>query len=80
MHCACMCREQLPVLSSADMLLQLASFEMEQQVRSTLGVAPDQEVTWKWKQSGYSPWVRLLAEVGGIDIGLLGKGVNGPVH
>ena len=53
---------------------------MEQQVRSNLGIPADQGVTWVWKQSGYSPWVRLLAEVGGIDIGLLGKGVNGPVH
>ena len=67
-------------MSSADLLLQLASSEMEQQVRGTLGVAPDHEVTWEWKQSGYSPWVRLLAEVKGTDIGLLGKGVNGPVH
>lgn len=73
----------MPVLSSAhseQLLLQLASYEMEQQVRSPLGIPPDQEVTWEWKQSGFSPWVRLLAEVGGIDIGLLGKGVNGPVH
>ncbi len=79
MH-ACMCLEQLPVLSSAVLLLQLASSEMEQQVRSTLGIPPDQEVTWVWKQSAYSPWVRLLADVDGIDIGLLGKGMNGQVH
>ena len=79
MH-ACMCLEQLHVASIAYLLLQLASSEMEQQVRSTLGTSPDQEVTWAWKPSGYSPWVRLLAEVKGIDIGLLGKGVNGQVH
>ncbi|KAL0024207.1 hypothetical protein WJX77_008250 [Trebouxia sp. C0004] len=27
-----------------------------EQVRSMFGVAPHQEVTWVWKQSGYSPW------------------------
>ncbi|DBA94324.1 TPA: hypothetical protein ACH3X1_001933 [Trebouxia sp. C0004] len=48
-----------------------------EQVRSMFGVAPHQEVTWVWKQSGYSPWVRLLAAVYGADIGLLGQGMNG---
>ena len=70
----------LPMLSSAVLLLQLASSEMEQQVRSMFGVAPDQEVTWEWKQSGYTPWMRLLAPVDGVDIGLLGQGMNGQVH
>lgn len=70
----------LPMLSTAVLLLQLASSEMEQEVRSMFGVAPDQEVTWEWEQSGYSPRMRLLAAVDGVDIGLLGQGMNGQVH
>ena len=62
------------------MVLQLASPEMEQRLRSMLQTPPDQGVVWVWKRPAYSPRVRLLEEINGAEMGLLGQGANGGVY
>lgn len=62
------------------MLLQLASADMELRMRAKLGVAPEQEVTWTYRPSAFSPLVRELVRDADSSSEVLGQGHNEPVH
>ena len=40
----------------------------------------EQEGVWVWKRAAYSNRVRLLEKINGVDVGLLGQGLNGGVY
>lgn len=56
------------------LLLQMASADMEKQVRQKLGIPLGKEVEWQWFMSAFSPRVRMLVWQGDTGIGLLGQG------
>ena len=56
--------------------LQLASVNMELRVRAKLGLSPDQDASWTYKRSDFSPLVRMLIRDADSSPQVLGKGHN----
>lgn len=60
-----------------DAAVQMASGDMEMRMRAKRGLAPDQDATWTYQPSEFSPAVRVL--VTDAEQTVLGQGINGTV-
>lgn len=63
-----------------EVVLQMASGDMEVRVKSKFGVAADQPIEWHYKPCTFSPVVRKLILGSDETLGILGSRVNGDVY
>lgn len=65
--------------TKVQLVLQMASSDMEQRVRRRLGVPADQPMEFYYQPCTFSPMVRQLVMGNNKGLGVLGSGINGDV-